>query len=110
MVSAGKNAAPDYAGEPIKPENDVIVLRDERGWFYWYAHLKTIEARAGRYEQARTEPEEVFYKDANSSLTSSRAGEECRPVLHKCKLVARAAQGDGSHLDPSGSRLKAGVV
>jgi len=48
VVSAGKNVSPDYKDQPVGPANDVIVLRDDRGWHYWYAHLKTIEARAGQ--------------------------------------------------------------
>ncbi len=48
VISAGKNALPEPRDRPIGPANDFILIVDDLGWHYWYAHLKTIEARAGQ--------------------------------------------------------------
>ncbi len=48
VTVSGRNVSPDHAGGPIGPANDYVVLADDLGWHYWYAHLKTIEVRAGQ--------------------------------------------------------------
>jgi murein DD-endopeptidase MepM/ murein hydrolase activator NlpD len=43
VLSAGKQAAPDVEGTPVAPRYDVIYIRDDRGWYYRYSHLKSID-------------------------------------------------------------------
>jgi hypothetical protein len=43
VVSSGNERLGGYEETPVSPRYDVVCLRDERGWFYRYSHLKTIE-------------------------------------------------------------------
>jgi hypothetical protein len=43
VVSSGNERLGGYEETPVSPRYDVVYLRDERGWFYRYSHLKTIE-------------------------------------------------------------------
>jgi len=43
VISAGKEILPGYDDSPAKPRYDVIYLLDDRGWFYRYSHLQTID-------------------------------------------------------------------
>lgn len=44
VVSVGKEALPGYAGTPVAPRYDVVYILDDRGWFYRYSHLHTINS------------------------------------------------------------------
>ncbi len=39
---AGKLAPGDYPPQ-VKPRHDVVYIRDDRGWYYRYSHLQSIE-------------------------------------------------------------------
>lgn len=43
VVSVAGNTLPGYAGTPVRPRYDVVYLLDERGWYYRYSHLHTID-------------------------------------------------------------------
>ncbi len=43
VVSSGNEQLPGYEETPVSPRYDVVYIRDGRGWFYRYSHLKTIE-------------------------------------------------------------------
>jgi len=43
VVSSGKAILPGFEKTPAKPRYDVVYLVDERGWFYRYSHLFTID-------------------------------------------------------------------
>ncbi|MCA9267232.1 MAG: peptidoglycan DD-metalloendopeptidase family protein [Planctomycetales bacterium] len=43
VVSAGEAVLPGYKGTPVAPRYDVVYLLDDRGWYYRYSHLKTID-------------------------------------------------------------------
>jgi murein DD-endopeptidase MepM/ murein hydrolase activator NlpD len=43
VISSGKEVLPGYDDSPVKPRYDVIYLLDERGWYYRYSHLQTID-------------------------------------------------------------------
>ena len=43
VVSLGTAMMPGYEDSPVKPRYDVIYLRDERGWYYRYSHLKSFD-------------------------------------------------------------------
>jgi len=43
VISSGTQILPDYDDSPAKPRYDVIYLLDDRGWFYRYSHLQTID-------------------------------------------------------------------
>jgi hypothetical protein len=43
VISAGKEILPGYENNPAKPRYDVVYLLDDRGWFYRYSHLQTID-------------------------------------------------------------------
>src|SRR5436305_13920315 len=43
VISAGKEILPGYDDSPVKPRYDVIYLLDDRGWYYRYSHLQTID-------------------------------------------------------------------
>jgi murein DD-endopeptidase MepM/ murein hydrolase activator NlpD len=47
VVSAGNALLPGEEGSPARPRYDVVYLRDGRGWYYRYSHLKTIEVKLG---------------------------------------------------------------
>ena len=44
VVSAAKETLPGYDDTPVSPRYDVVYLLDERGWYYRYSHLHTIDA------------------------------------------------------------------
>ena len=43
VVSSGQNILPGYEDSPTRPRYDVIYLLDDRGWFYRYSHLFSID-------------------------------------------------------------------
>jgi murein DD-endopeptidase MepM/ murein hydrolase activator NlpD len=43
VVSSGTERLPRHEGTPVAPRYDVVYLLDERGWYYRYSHLKTID-------------------------------------------------------------------
>jgi len=69
VVSSGDDVLPEYLlkgggkskyGEgrsPVAPRSDVVYLKDERGWYYRYSHLHSINAaiRPGRTIDQGTE-------------------------------------------------------
>lgn len=44
VVSSAGRVLPDYAGTPARPRYDVVYLLDDRGWYYRYSHLHTIDS------------------------------------------------------------------
>jgi murein DD-endopeptidase MepM/ murein hydrolase activator NlpD len=43
VVSSGNERLAGYEDTPASPRYDVVYVRDGRGWYYRYSHLKTIE-------------------------------------------------------------------
>jgi murein DD-endopeptidase MepM/ murein hydrolase activator NlpD len=43
VVSSGEERLAGHEGTPVAPRYDVVYLLDERGWYYRYSHLKTID-------------------------------------------------------------------
>jgi murein DD-endopeptidase MepM/ murein hydrolase activator NlpD len=43
VVSVSEKTLPGYALTPVRPRYDVVYLLDERGWYYRYSHLHTID-------------------------------------------------------------------
>jgi murein DD-endopeptidase MepM/ murein hydrolase activator NlpD len=43
VISSGKEILPGYDESPAKPRYDVVYLLDQRGWYYRYSHLQTID-------------------------------------------------------------------
>ena len=43
VISSGKEILPGYDDSPVKPRYDVVYLLDDRGWYYRYSHLQTID-------------------------------------------------------------------
>lgn len=43
VVSRGTDRLPGYADTPVNPRYDVVYVRDDRGWFYRYSHLYSID-------------------------------------------------------------------
>lgn len=43
VVSVAGKVLPDYTGTPARPRYDVVYLLDDRGWYYRYSHLATID-------------------------------------------------------------------
>lgn len=43
VVSAGNATLPGYKETPVAPRYDVVYLLDDRGWYYRYSHLQTID-------------------------------------------------------------------
>ena len=43
VISSGKEILPGNDDSPVQPRYDVVYLRDDRGWFYRYSHLQTID-------------------------------------------------------------------
>jgi len=43
VVSSGTNLLAGYEEAPAKPRYDVVYLLDDRGWYYRYSHLQTID-------------------------------------------------------------------
>jgi murein DD-endopeptidase MepM/ murein hydrolase activator NlpD len=44
VVSCGTNLLAGYTNTPAQPRYDVVYLLDDRGWYYRYSHLQTIDA------------------------------------------------------------------
>jgi PKD domain-containing protein/peptidase M23-like protein len=44
VISSGTNVLSGYGDSPVKPRYDVVYLLDDRGWYYRYSHLQTIDA------------------------------------------------------------------
>ncbi len=44
VVSSGEARLPGFDETPVAPRYDVIYLLDERGWYYRYSHLQTIDS------------------------------------------------------------------
>jgi murein DD-endopeptidase MepM/ murein hydrolase activator NlpD len=43
VVSSGTTRLPGHEGTPVAPRYDVVYLLDDRGWYYRYSHMKTID-------------------------------------------------------------------
>jgi murein DD-endopeptidase MepM/ murein hydrolase activator NlpD len=43
VVSSATERLPGYEDSPINPRYDVVYLLDDRGWYYRYSHLQTID-------------------------------------------------------------------
>jgi murein DD-endopeptidase MepM/ murein hydrolase activator NlpD len=43
VVSVSDKTADGYSLTPVRPRYDVVYLLDERGWYYRYSHLHTID-------------------------------------------------------------------
>src|SRR6266542_4362281 len=43
VISSGKEILPGYDDSPVKPRYDVVYLLDDRGWYYRYSHLQSID-------------------------------------------------------------------
>ncbi|MEY4940594.1 MAG: hypothetical protein RIQ93_2329 [Verrucomicrobiota bacterium] len=44
VVSAGTSSLPGYADTPTRPRYDVVYVLDDRGWYYRYSHLFSIDS------------------------------------------------------------------
>jgi murein DD-endopeptidase MepM/ murein hydrolase activator NlpD len=44
VVSSGTTRLPGYEDSPVNPRYDVVYLLDDRGWYYRYSHMQTIDA------------------------------------------------------------------
>lgn len=43
VVSAANHVLPGYEDTPARPRYDVVYVLDDRGWYYRYSHLHTID-------------------------------------------------------------------
>ncbi|MEP6668988.1 MAG: PKD domain-containing protein [Chthoniobacter sp.] len=43
VVSVSNSTLPDFEATPVRPRYDVVYVLDDRGWFYRYSHLHTID-------------------------------------------------------------------
>jgi murein DD-endopeptidase MepM/ murein hydrolase activator NlpD len=43
VVSSAGETLPGYDDTPVAPRYDVVYLVDDRGWYYRYSHMKSIE-------------------------------------------------------------------
>ena len=43
VVCAGTTLTPGFEDTPARPRYDVVYLLDDRGWYYRYSHLQTID-------------------------------------------------------------------
>ena len=43
VVSAGTTPLPGYEDSPVDPRYDVVYVLDDRGWYYRYSHLQSID-------------------------------------------------------------------
>ena len=43
VVSVGKITLPGYEDSPVSSRYDVVYLLDDRGWYYRYSHLQSID-------------------------------------------------------------------
>ena len=67
VISSGTNSLPGYEDSPVKPRYDVVYLLDDRGWYYRYSHLQTIDsAMAPGAEVARGQKLGVLGKEGGS--------------------------------------------
>jgi hypothetical protein len=55
VVSSGREVLSGYEDTPVRPRYDVVYVVDERGWFYRYSHLKSIEPEIRPGERVRME-------------------------------------------------------
>lgn len=44
VVSCANQTLPGFENTPARPRYDVVYVLDDRGWYYRYSHLSTIEA------------------------------------------------------------------
>ena len=44
VVSVAEKTLPGYSLTPVRPRYDVVYVLDERGWYYRYSHLHTIDS------------------------------------------------------------------
>lgn len=44
VVSVSEKTLPGYSLTPVRPRYDVVYVLDERGWYYRYSHLHTIDS------------------------------------------------------------------
>jgi len=88
VVSAGGKALPEYADAPFyKPHGDYdyVYVLDSQGWYYRYAHLKSIDPAARAGERVKMGQKRVF---------SSRSGKRKRqsiPVIVALRQVPKEA-------------------
>ncbi len=47
VVSVAGKVLAGHEDSPARPRYDVIYLRDDRGWYYRYSHLHTIDVKLG---------------------------------------------------------------
>ena len=83
VVSRGNELLPEHDPKttPVRPRYDVVYLLDDRGWYYRYSHMQTIDpamqAGRGREEGATAGPAGEGRGDAaagRTSISRSRAG------------------------------------
>lgn len=43
VVSARNETLPGYEDTPVEPRYDVVYLLDDRGWYYRYSHMESID-------------------------------------------------------------------
>ena len=43
VISAGGNSLPGYEDTPVRKRYDIVYMLDDRGWFYRYQHLYSID-------------------------------------------------------------------
>ena len=43
VVTSGTSRLAGYEDSPVRPRYDVVYLLDDRGWYYRYSHMQTIE-------------------------------------------------------------------
>jgi murein DD-endopeptidase MepM/ murein hydrolase activator NlpD len=43
VVASGTNRLNGYEASPVNPRYDVVYLLDDRGWYYRYSHLQSID-------------------------------------------------------------------
>ena len=53
VVSAAGKTLPGYEDSPAKPRYDVVYLVDDRGWYYRYSHMQTIEPASCPGQESR---------------------------------------------------------
>ncbi len=92
VVSAGDDVLPEYLLEggatshygqgksPVAPRSDVVYLKDDRGWYYRYSHLHTINdsIRPGRTIDQGTEIGLLGKKGASGGWSHLHFEIKCR--------------------------------
>ncbi len=43
VVSSGTDVLPGYTNTPVRPRYDVVYVLDDRGWYYRYSHMQSID-------------------------------------------------------------------